>query len=101
MVRNWYQPTVYHHGECCLLDENKIIVAIYIEHIDVFTAVKGTFGRRDNQCKLADKLFNASIRCRSFLDTHHLYTNDKINDYMRAMTVRQTPSRGDLNALSK
>ena len=51
MVRNWYQPTVYHHGKGCLLDEKKIIVAIYIEHVDVFTAVKGTFGRRDNQVR--------------------------------------------------
>ena len=50
MVRNWYQPTVYHHGEGCLLDENKIIVAIYIEHIDVFTEVKGTFSRQ-SQCE--------------------------------------------------
>jgi hypothetical protein len=58
MVRNWYQPTVYHHGEGCLLDENTIIIAIYIEHINGCTEVKGTFGRRDKQCKLADKLFN-------------------------------------------
>jgi hypothetical protein len=64
MVRNWYQPTVYHHGECCLLDENKIIVAIYIEHIDVFTAVKGTFGRRDNQVRIL-LAFNALISVTS------------------------------------
>ena len=51
MVRNWYQPTVYHHGEGCLLDENKIIIAIHIEHIHVFTAVKGTFGRGENQVR--------------------------------------------------
>jgi hypothetical protein len=50
MVRNWYQPTVYHHGEGCSLDENMTILAIYIQHIDVFTEVKGTFGRR-SQCE--------------------------------------------------
>ena len=45
MVRNWYQPTVYHYGEGCLLDENKIIVAIYIEHMNVYTEVKGIVQR--------------------------------------------------------
>ena len=41
MVRNWYQPTVYHLGGGCLLDEKKVLVKMYSEHVDVFTAVKG------------------------------------------------------------
>ena len=31
MVRNWYQHTVYHHGESCLLDEDIALSAIYIK----------------------------------------------------------------------
>ena len=69
--------------------------------MNVYTEMKSTFGRRENQCELADKPFSACSRSRSFLDTHHLYTNHRINDYMWAMTAQQTPSRGDMNALSK
>ena len=43
--------TVYYistDSESRLLDENVTNLAIHIEHVDVYTKVKGTFGRRDN-----------------------------------------------------
>lgn len=49
--------TVYYisaNSNSRLPDKNTTILAIYIEHVDVYTKVEGTFGRRDNQCKLAD-----------------------------------------------